>query len=273
MDAANRFTLGAEEFARLLGPKTAAVLDRPWARDRRRAQARSARARWRAALAARDTWSGIVVDWPVDDDGERLPIEMSGLPVFDRDRQFAGFRGFGICRDVERLAEIERRRAAPPAPPRRPPPRSRRKRRPSNAKVLPFPTAPALSPGEHTAFQELARELSERLKKPPPGPGVGRFRRRAAVHRARAAAPEPPRAARNGNAARDTSEGRPILDRLPVGILVYRLNNLIYANRAFLDWTGYGSLDALAEAGGLDSLFIETKDGGAPATRATAARR
>ena len=71
--------------------------------------------------------------------------------------------------------------------------------------------------------------------------------------------PEPPRAARNGDAARDTSEGRPILDRLPVGILVYRLNNLVYANRAFLDWTGYGTLEALAEAGGLDSLFIETK--------------
>ena len=31
MDAANRLTLGAEDFARLLGPKNAAVLDRPWA--------------------------------------------------------------------------------------------------------------------------------------------------------------------------------------------------------------------------------------------------
>ncbi len=71
---------------------------------------------------------------------------------------------------------------------------------------------------------------------------------------------EPPRAARNGDAARDTSEGRPILDKLPVGILVYRLNNLLYANKAFLDWTGYDSLGTLAEAGGLDSLFIETQD-------------
>ena len=34
---------------------------------------------------------------------------------------------------------------------------------------------------------------------------------------------------------------------------------MIYANRAFLDWTGYPTLDALTEAGGLDSLFIETK--------------
>ena len=52
----------------------------------------------------------------------------------------------------------------------------------------------------------------------------------------------------------DAQESRPILDRLPVGILVYRLNSLIYANRAFLEWTGYATLDALNEAGGLDSL-------------------
>ncbi len=81
-------------------------------------------------------------------------------------------------------------------------------------------------------------------------------------------APEPappPRAARNGDAARDTHEGRPILDRLPMGILVYRLNTLIYANRAFLDWTGYRDLAALTEAGGLDSLFIETKQSPADA--------
>jgi PAS domain len=69
----------------------------------------------------------------------------------------------------------------------------------------------------------------------------------------------PTRAARNGDAARDIHEGQPIFDRLPVGILVYRLNTLIYANRAFLDWTGYPSLEALSEAGGLDSLFIDTK--------------
>ena len=35
------------------------------------------------------------------------------------------------------------------------------------------------------------------------------------------------------------ADQRPMLDRLPVGVLVYRLDKLIYANRAFLDWTGY----------------------------------
>ena len=54
-----------------------------------------------------------------------------------------------------------------------------------------------------------------------------------------------------------STDQRPILDRLPVGVLVYRLDKLIYANRAFLDWTGYGQLRALEEAGGLDALFVE----------------
>jgi PAS domain S-box-containing protein len=44
---------------------------------------------------------------------------------------------------------------------------------------------------------------------------------------------------------------------MPVGILVYRLDKLNYANRAFLEWTGYKDLYALEEAGGLDALFVE----------------
>jgi len=269
MDAANRFTLGTEDFAKIVGPKTAAVLDRPWAEiattlklDPQGAVAN--------ALAARQTWSGITVFWPVDDAAESLPIEMSGLPVFDRDRQFAGYRGFGICRDMDRLAALAQLRAqtAPiPTPPPvevkppEPTPAEIKPAEPAN-NVLPFSPPPeeppALSPGERSAFEELARELSGRLRqtagKSEPASVPDDFGPEPAA----APVSVPPRAARNGDAARDTHEGRPILDRLPVGILVYRLNTLIYANRAFLDWTGYPTLAALTEAGGLDSLFIET---------------
>ena len=255
MDAATRFTLGAQDFARLIGPKTAAVLNCTWA-EITDALKLDREGRIASALASRDTWSGIVVLWPVDDTPERVAVEMSGLPVFDSERQFAGYRGFGICRDVDRLADLDGKQGAAKAD------------QPA-AKVLVFPSppplptepAPTLSAGEHSAFQELARELSARLKNPikssapeaPAEPFVA------------PAPPEPPKSeqpksARNGDATRDTHEGRPILDRLPIGLLVYRLNNLIYANRAFLDWTGYPTLEALAEAGGLDSLFIETKD-------------
>src|SRR5450631_2130745 len=257
MDTANRFTLGTEDFTKLLGAKTAAVLDRPWA-DIAAALKLDPQGQVASALAARGTWSGIIVLWPADDSDAPLPIEMSGLPVFDRDRQFTGYRGFGICREVDRLAALEQRRAQPA-----PAPADVKPQEPTN-NVLPFtpPPAeepPALSPGERSAFEELARELSGRLKrssgKNDATPAADDFGPEPSATPVSA----PPRAARNGDAARDTQEGRPILDRLPVGILVYRLNTLIYANRAFLDWTGYPTLDVLTEAGGLDSLFIETK--------------
>ena len=52
--------------------------------------------------------------WPVDDGGERLPVELSGLPVFDRDRQFRGYRGFGVCRDLDRINQLARARRERP---------------------------------------------------------------------------------------------------------------------------------------------------------------
>jgi PAS domain S-box-containing protein len=258
MDAANRFTLGTKDFAKVLGPITAEVLGRPWA-DIAAALKLDLQGQVAKALAARDTWSGIVVPWPVDDADEPLPIEMSGLPVFDRDRRFAGYRGFGICRDVDRLAGLEQLRAqAAPLPP------PVQAEAPADS-VLAFPPPaeepPALSPGERSAFEELARELSARLKstagKSAAAPAPHDFGREPEALMAPVSTPT--RAARNCDAARDIHEGPPIFDRLPVGILVYRLNTLIYANRAFLDWTGYPSLEALSEAGGLDSLFIDTK--------------
>lgn len=267
MDRATRFTLGINDIASLVGSKTAAVLNRPWAEIAALLQI-DTDGQVAKALASRETWSGLTVHWPVDGSNERLAVEMSGLPVFDRDRNFEGFRGFGICRNMTRVAADTS--MTPPVAPAIAP-------EPPKADILefrapqlsvpapPLEPAPSLSPVEHSAFEELARELNARLKNapgkdvtPPPDDfGIESF--------VPSAIPlpnpvtEPPKAARNGDAARDTQEGRPILDRLPVGILVYRLNNLVYANRAFLDWTGYATLDALRDAGGLDSLFIETK--------------
>ena len=269
MDAATRLTLGNDEFANLIGPNSAALLNRPWAEiaDALKLDPSGEIAR---ALASRDTWSGIIVHWPVGDSGERLAVEMSGLPVFDRNRQFEGFRGFGICRNVERVAQLDRGAKSAPSEPAANEPAANIltfRSAPPPPPVEPAP-APELSPGEHSAFEELARELNARLKKSigkdSPAPTPDDFDVEAepfiAPEPTKAEQPqEQPKSARNGDAARDTHEGRPILDRLPIGILVYRLNNLIYANRAFLDWTGYQTLEVLAEAGGLDSLFIETK--------------
>ena len=107
IDRDGRFTLGADEFIRLIGPRTAAGFGRPWReiaadvrpRSRRpREQALATRAdleRHRAGLAGRRR--------------RPLPVELSGLPVFDAARNFLGYRGFGVCRDLDGLARLARR--------------------------------------------------------------------------------------------------------------------------------------------------------------------
>jgi len=247
MDADTRFTLD-NEIIRLLGPRTEEMRGHPWT-EIAAALKLDPQGQIAAALDARNTWSGIVVNWPVDNEVEPLPIELSGLPIFDRERQFAGFRGFGVCRDVKRLTELERRRGQPPAPQ----PTEQEAATEPAANVLPFRPVPALSPGEHSAFQELARKLGEQLKKPSaPGPVSDDRSREPVMPSSTPAAPLPPMS------SSDAYNVRSILDRLPVGILVYRLNSLVYANRAFLNWAEQPTLEALTEAGGLDTLFIET---------------
>ena len=251
-DAETRFTLASQEFVDLLGSKSAAVLGRAWA-EIAKTLTLDPSGEIATALSRHETFSGIETAWPIDGLDRPLTVEMSGLPMFDSERRFGGFRGFGLCRDLKRLKDLrDRKLAQNPSATIEP------------AKVLAFPasppapTGPALSPKEHSAFQELARELSERLRKtagkssaPVPSEPAEPV---AAPVQAPQATPKP---------ARDALEDRLIFDRLPIGILIYRLNSLIYANRAFLDWAGYSTLDELTEAGGLDSLFIEPKNGAA----------
>lgn len=273
MDETSCFTLGSDEFKALLGAETAAVLGRPWAEIAQKLSL-DPEGQIARAFASHDTWSGISVAFPVEDSVTRLSVELSGLPVFDRDRNFLGYRGFGVCRDLAHMTRLAqaRHKAASPTAPREEPPVFRddppQARPPEAENIVPFPTAPAegsptLTPVERKAFSELANRLSARLRGQ-----KDRLEQPAATVPEHLPPPAPPPAPAILNAAPSelaaartpSTEQRPILDRLPIGVLVYRLDNLIYANRAFLDWTGYDQLRALEDAGGLDALFVEPKD-------------
>jgi signal transduction histidine kinase len=160
MDAEERFTTDSDAFLALTGGATAAVLGRRWP-ELAAELSLDPEGQIALALASRDTWSGLSVTWPVDDGGERLTVELSGLPVFDRERSFRGYRGFGICRDVARLAALAAGRPAAPA--------GSAAAIELRANVVPLhpaagrPAAPTLSPVERSAFHELTRELHERL--------------------------------------------------------------------------------------------------------------
>jgi PAS domain S-box-containing protein len=296
MDADSRFTIGPGEFTELIGPRSAAALGRTWT-DVATELAIDPEGQVKRAMASRETWSGVTVDWPVDGAMERLAVELSGLPIFDRDRDYRGYRGFGVCRDMARLnALLVARRDAPakeadpeatvvepvvqgaPAAVERPvltlvpaAPNVVPFRGAALAEIRPTP----LSPVERKAFRELARQLTARLKGSEDAGSaqlvdleeeeVDPVEPAPTAVTVAAPVPEPAAQVVSGlepqpaslQTAVQSPDLRPILDRLPVGVLVYRLDQLLYANQPFLDWSGYGTLDALAEAGGMQSLFAE----------------
>ncbi|MBM3529730.1 MAG: PAS domain S-box protein [Alphaproteobacteria bacterium] len=271
MDVDSRFTLDSGEFVALIGPQTASVLGRPWDKIAA-ALGIDPEGQVLRAFTSRDTWSGITVAIPADGTGERLPVELSGLPVFDRDRSFRGYRGFGICRDIAKLAALAHLRGgeAPPAAPppaRHEPPMFRDERPaltvvPPSVNVVPFRSAapeksPTLTPVERKAFNELADRLTARLRSADPPDGTALPAAEEPSPPLAPERPQPPHREPQAETRGLNGDHRPILDRLPVGVLVYRLDKLIYANRAFLDWTGYRQLHELDEAGGLDALFVE----------------
>jgi PAS domain S-box-containing protein len=198
--------------------------------------------------------------------------------VFDRDRNFRGYRGFGVCRDVARIADPTNPPQSTPKAPQfasatAPPSRGEPPALvvvPSTENVVPFRTAgaaektPALTAVERKAFHDLASRLSARLHRgnAPAGrdPGADQPPLVSSPPSAPADGPRPAdfdEASRTPQHHAPVDDQRPLLDRLPIGLLVYRLDALIYANRAFLEWTGYRDLDALEQAGGLDMLFVE----------------
>src|SRR6201999_4152512 len=66
----------------------------------------------------------------------------------------------------------------------------------------------------------------------------------------------------NAEAAQKNAEAQlAVLERLPVGVLIHRNDALLYANRAFLEWTGYADLAAVSAAGGLERLVVDPQAG------------
>lgn len=325
MNAEGRFSLGGDEFSRMLGPQTAAALGRPWD-EVERTFGLDPDGHVARAIATRDTWSGIIVNWPFDGFGHRLPVELSALPLHDRARNFLGYRGFGVCHDIDGLnrialvrqqdglfgeqtaetsrpsqdndsaadepaetpaATIEPEATAMENPPVDNPPN-----------VVPFrplseTTVPVLTPVENNAFDEIARRLSEGLgasKAPKNTNAEVAFELSADISmsdddRDETNAPVIEAPLQTEDAPQEPTEAvapwlaetapppigqsladRPLLDLMPAGILIYRLEQLLYSNTAFLQRLGFDGLPALQSAGGLEALEIEPQSSTASST-------
>jgi PAS domain S-box-containing protein len=248
-----------------------------------------------SALASRATWSGLNVDWPITDAPAAVSIGLGAIPAIDRERDFEGYRGYGVIH-LDKIVPRDPLRFDPALP--------RDAEPDAHANVVRFPGTKALSAEDQKTFVALGAELREEaglvdtgilplepVLAPTPAAPLKAAEAMAPpgptdvlpddTHQAEApdAVPEslkdatPPDSGGKGSTAqapdanagaadRDAKRaadiarhGLAILDRFAVGLLVSRDNVPIFANRFLLDLLGFADEDALHEAGGTMHLF------------------
>lgn len=252
LDSECRFTSLSDDFVTIAGVPPHEFLGRTWI-DIAASLVLDPECRIERALSSHDTFSSITIAWPIAQTAERLIIEMSGLPVFGRDRSFQGYRGFGVCRGLPQPSGSDsnvQRASEPPGltrdgNPPRPDASAGGDLRPilsvvpPSKNVVPFrvagPMRAGLSPVERTAFREIARALGARLEgdsegeaareNPPPPPPPSRIPevQDAAVPSAFAPGASAALRANDPNPSRaddDVRELRAILDTATDGVIV-----------------------------------------------------
>jgi PAS domain S-box-containing protein len=99
LDAAGKFTSVSPDLAEAVGAANAAQTGESWQSLAERAGIGNTDALF-SAIQRRDTWSGVSVIWPVANSESARPVDLAALPVFDREKNFLGYRGFGVFREA-----------------------------------------------------------------------------------------------------------------------------------------------------------------------------
>ncbi len=107
IDADGVFSEISAEFANAVGPNAADVEGRKFT-DVAQVFNIDADHTISDLLRKRDTWSGKSVLWPVQGTDLCVPVDLAALPTYSRDREFDGFRGFGIVRAGDAQSDPEK---------------------------------------------------------------------------------------------------------------------------------------------------------------------
>lgn len=178
-------------------------------------------------------------------------LEISGAPSGRAQAAFAGLNGFAILRESQPRAPEDEAVPAEDGP--------------NEA----FETEPGLSVNEHAAFREVARLLGLRFAADEPAEDEALPPSRAEAASGGSVMPFPTPPGRLAEAeGRARSALTELLESLPLGVLIHRGDELLFASRAFLSLTGYDDLAALRQVG-LSQLFC----GLAPAERQAAVQQ
>jgi len=297
-DAETRFTDVSPDLAQAVGAMAGNIVGQTW-EEVARSVVEDPGGAVAALFARNETWSGRTVLWNIDNSRLQVPVDWAGMPVFGPGRELIGFRGFGLLR-MDAIQEREASDVAadliaqslvhgetlpfrPPEempaqePAAEPEPREEESwfsnLRDQVAEALGStkpepaqPTRPAekpaqtssLSNAERSAFREIARALGARLEEDTPTQVDSREEAAVSETIESAATPEPAPSLPPATLAKSN----PVLDRLPIGILVHRGETILFANRFLLDLTGYDDVEQIRSDGDLVHLFR-----GSPALR------
>ncbi|MCW1414051.1 ATP-binding protein [Rhizobium sp. 1AS11] len=97
IDAEGRFNEVSHEFAEAVGPHASDIIGSAFG-DVAALFNLDPDGKLSEALARRDTWSGKTILWPVEGTSLVVPVDLAALPTYTRNRDFDGFRGFGVVR-------------------------------------------------------------------------------------------------------------------------------------------------------------------------------
>ena len=274
MDGGSAFVSVSDELAAAVGPKSANVTGLTWeevgqTRGLVNAQEIS------TLLEKGDTWSGKTVLWPVQETDLRVPVDLAGLPSFDRNRAFDGFSGFGIIRTADAVIDPEgggfSLSGVDADQPQEPDddfgPESEEIPE-DGGEVVDFGTRKSMRPDrelssdEQSTFDEIAQRLADaKVEQPTQKPRSvepierviepftpSAFAKRVIDEHDAGPQPAPKEIA-------DDQVDTSILARLPIPVLVYRGNDMLFGNDEFFHLTGYADLRDLAKRGGVNALF------------------
>lgn len=309
IDENNIFKSVSPELEQVVGKNAADILGRQW-REVANVFNFDTDREIEKLLNKRDTWSGKTVLWPVQNTDLVLPIDLAALPSFNSDREFSGFRGFGIIRSADAMIDPEatglaltQRKASPVTNETEVETRvseERAEKQGSNVvKLVPKDakktTRPALSEQENQAFRKIGETLkgsdegsdessdkditnfegknpsrtsseylsSEKTSKDIKGTVEKSVIERSASERSPIERPDfksgfsKPDVAQNKTieafkpAGLDTS----IMETLPVAIVIYNSDEILFTNKSFLDTTGYTTASELEAAGGIEAIL------------------
>ena len=108
IDAEGRFSEISDEFAAAVGPHAAAIAGERFADVAARFDL-DPEGKIGDLLRRRDTWSGKTILWPAEGTALVVPVDLAALPTYSRNREFDGFRGFGIVRIADAAQDPQAR--------------------------------------------------------------------------------------------------------------------------------------------------------------------